>query len=72
MEGSLISWFSNKILFDVKSKKVNNCMQVKFKPAFKKLNSGYGIYSEDKQKRVEALSMDKLVKPEAHRSLADG
>ena len=72
MKGSLISWFSNKILFDVKSKKVNNYVSTITKLILKKLNSGYGIYSEDKQKRVEALSMDKLVKPEAHRSLADG
>ncbi|MCK9416037.1 IS200/IS605 family element RNA-guided endonuclease TnpB [Candidatus Dojkabacteria bacterium] len=36
-----------------------------------KILSGSGIESDTKQKQVEALSLDKSVKPETHQSLAD-
>jgi transposase len=36
------------------------------------IKSGSGTESDYKQKLMESLSLDKAVKSEAHRSLADG
>ena len=36
-----------------------------------KILSGSGFESDIKQKQVETLSLDKSMKPETHRSLAD-